>query len=149
MIIHFYRHAPSKFNVLGEDIIDCPLHISEKTKMLCKQMEGVYDIIICSTLKRAKDTLALSNLVHKDFVIYTNKCRESRCGNLTDLLEGETVEKDTETKEEFKKRVDKFLNSLKHLSKSYNKIAVVSHGHFIEQITGECPHNCGMIEYKI
>lgn len=149
MIVHFYRHAPSRFNVFGEETIDCPLNLTDQTKQMCKQMSGEYDIIICSTLKRARNTLDLSNITHKEFIIYTNKCRERRGGNKVDILEGESLKDTLETDEQFHTRTEIFLNSLKKLSKCYNKIAVISHGHFIHHITGEMPYNCGMVEYVV
>ena len=73
MTITIIRHAQSLYNVDPTNIGDVGL--SNKGKIDAKNIVGKYDLIICSSLKRAKETLEYSGLTY-DKVIYSDLCRE-------------------------------------------------------------------------
>jgi broad specificity phosphatase PhoE len=127
--IIFLRHAQSIFN---RDLIsekNCSL--SEFGKEQAAQLTGDYDIIICSILKRARETLQYSQLTAKK-LYFTDLCREVRV-DICDFLENEN-ETDLESEEEITKRIKQFKQYLKEKTEPGQKVLVICHRDFIHHI---------------
>src|SRR5690606_4259914 len=98
------RHAQSTWNAFGDRSKDVPT--TDKGKDVAKLLTGHYDLIIVSTMKRARETLDASSITYKK-VVFTDLCREVLDGNPVNLYCGE--ENDVvETDEQLDKRIDEF-----------------------------------------
>jgi broad specificity phosphatase PhoE len=129
MKVHFLRHAESIFN---RDLIsekDCAL--TEKGIEQASQVEGQYDIIICSMMKRTCQTLENSKLKHGR-LLFTDLCREKKT-TICDYLphEDETI---IDTDKQLEQQIQRFTCFLKSQVSPYNNVLVVSHGDFIHAV---------------
>ncbi len=129
MKVHFLRHAESIFNANLTSEKDCDL--TEKGIQQASEIEENFDIVVCSTMKRACATLDHSKLTYGR-LIFTDLCREKRV-DICDYLphEDETVK---ESDEELEKRIKSFLYFLKSQVSTYQHILVISHGDFIHTL---------------
>jgi len=140
MKVAFFRHAPSTFNTRGDLSPNVP--ITEDGKNVAKAMRGHVDLVICSTLRRARETLDHSNLTYKR-VIFTDLCREILDGNTSNLYNRE--DNIVETEEDVNNRILKFRDfilSQPEISLDYANVAVISHGVFLHKMTGHGYANC-------
>ena len=144
MKVTFLRHATSIFNELHTSEKDCDL--SEAGKKQAADLSGEYDIVFCSIMKRAKQTLALSQIRYTK-VNYTHVCREKKT-DICDFLPNED-----QTKTETEENVEHRIYLLKVMLNQYQgkKILVVSHGDFIYQLNGKTkyPENAEFQEIEI
>jgi broad specificity phosphatase PhoE len=129
MKVQFLRHAESIFNRDLTSEKDCEL--TEKGKEQASQIAHEYDIVICSTMKRACDTLGFSHITYGR-LIFTDLCREKR-QDICDYLPHED-ENIKESDEELQKRITSFLYFLKSQVSPYQNVLVVSHGDFIHTL---------------
>ena len=146
-VIHLIRHSPSSANVYQDDSFDVP--IVEEGYEMAKKITGDYDIVICSIMRRTRQTLLASNLTY-DVVLYTPLCREFMEGNKQNMLEYET-DFTPETRENFSKRIEKFRLLIKTLLPVYPKMAVIGHAGFFNELRGvnEWIYNCETVKYDI
>lgn len=146
MKVAFLRHAISIFNELKTSEKDCEL--SEAGKKQAQTLEGNYDLVICSIMRRTKQTLAFSNIKYKE-LIYSATCREFRC-DICDFLPHED-EKNLETRNDLDLRVKTFRELLNKYGSQGKRILVVSHGDFIHAINGgtKYPENAEIQEIDI
>lgn len=129
MEISFLRHTQSVFNrdlVSGKNCCLTDVGIQQ-----AKQITGDYDIIICSILKRARETLQYSQLTAKK-LHFTDLCREVRV-DPGDFLEDEDETK-LETEEEIHHRIKQFKQYLKEKVDPGQKVLVICHRDFIHHI---------------
>ena len=129
------RHAQSIFNS-GEyykdsDLLDCPL--SNKGIEQAKEITGQFDLIICSTLKRAKQTLDNSSIT-ANVTMYSDLFREQRQTSVLNFLEGEQIV--DETPDDVRKRAREACNYIKTIP--YTDIGIISHAHFIWYFLEQC-----------
>lgn len=129
MEVTFLRHAQSIFNRDLTSEKNCSL--TELGIEQAKQLKGDYDVIVCSILKRTKETLFYSNLTSKQ-LHFTDLCREVR-RDICDFLEDED-ETQLETDEEAEKRILLFKAYLQSKTKATDKVLVISHRDFIHMI---------------
>lgn len=129
MEVTFLRHAQSIFNRDLTSEKDCKL--TDYGIEQAKKINGTYDIIVCSILKRAKQTLQYSELSSKQ-LHFTDLCREVR-RDICDFLEGEDETK-LETEEEVQKRIKEFKKFLHSKTKPGEKVLVICHRDFIHEI---------------
>jgi broad specificity phosphatase PhoE len=129
MEVTFLRHAQSIFNRDGTSEKDCQL--TDYGIEQAKEIKGTYDIIICSTMKRAKQTLQYSELSSKE-LHFTDLCREVR-RDICDFLEGEDETK-LETDQELQRRMKEFKQFLYSKGKPGAKVLVICHRDFIHEI---------------
>ena len=127
MKIYLLWHAQSTFNKYKTDDIDCDL--TEEGIKQAKKLEGYFDHVICSPLKRTMKTLNLSNIKYKSHEI-NDICREYKIDKC-DFMEGEDIV--FETKKELEDRIEKFRSYLLSLKKK--SILVVTHSDFIFNFT--------------
>ena len=135
--ITLIRHAQSIFNANNDMTKNGG--ITEEGKRVASQLRGSFDLVICSTLKRARQTLDYSEIEYSS-VVFTDLCRERMDGNPTNCFNGQTnfIESD----EDFKCRIFEFKIMLKKKAKKYNKICVISHNGFLYQLCGINFGNC-------
>ena len=136
------RHAES-LNYLGfSRIIDCDL--SPNGIQQASKLTGHYDLVICSTLKKARRTLELSKITY-DKVKYNDNIRE-RVLSIGDCLSNEIFVIEDEVN--FRERIKEFMKEINSLRKK--KILVISHLYFIQEWLGiSWINNCGFIEIKL
>lgn len=141
--IFLVRHGQSLSNENPTlDFVDpCLTELGKKQASKVK-LEDL-DLIICSSMRRALETLHYSQL-RSDELLITDDCREKVCGNSDKkLLEF----RDSETNEEFAIRMSKFASQLLNLP--HKKICVICHGCVIAALTGSYLKNCGIIKCNI
>lgn len=140
MDIWFLRHAESVFNRDLTSDKNCEL--SQTGIEQAKQVKGDYDVIICSMLRRTKETLANSQLTCKK-LYFTELCREVRV-DICDYFEyeDETVK---ETEEEVEARITAFKEFLWERVTPDMKVLVICHRDFMHAIGKgllPSPKNC-------
>ncbi len=129
MEVSFLRHAQSVFNRDLTSEKNCSL--TDFGREQAAQIYGEYDVIICSILKRARETLQYSQLTAKK-LHFTDLCREVRV-DICDFLEGED-ETNLETEEQIQKRIKEFKQYLKEKVEPGQSVLVICHRDFIHQI---------------
>ena len=129
MKVKFLRHAESIFNANLTSEKDCDL--TEKGKQQAAAIEERYDVVICSTMKRACQTLDNSRITYGR-LLFTDLCRENR-QDICDFLphEDETIK---ETEEQLQKRIQSFTYFVKSQCSPYQRVLVISHGDFIHTL---------------
>ena len=140
MEVSFLRHAQSVFNRDHTSEKDCPL--TEEGRNQAEHITGEYDIIICSILKRAKETLQYSQLTAKK-LYFTELCREMKI-DICDFLEGED-ETQIETEENIQQRIIEFKKYLKEKTSLTDRVLVICHRDFIHSMGKKAfavPKNC-------
>jgi broad specificity phosphatase PhoE len=132
MKVTFLRHCRSIFNELLYSDKDCDLSVRGVDQ--AKELEGEFDIVICSVMKRARRTLELSK-IRAPVVEHTMLCREW-CNDICDFLDHENEVSDRESKEELAQRVDTFCSWVKtKYQGSAFRILVVTHADFVHVVT--------------
>ena len=107
------RHAQSEFNVGITDIEDC--NITKNGKLAASDIQGHYDIVICSNLKRTEQTLLATKIIYGK-IYYTSLCTE------------------VHDKTEYEIKIQK-KDFLKYLLQFQNlKVLIISHGLFIRRL---------------
>lgn len=132
MEVTFLRHAQSIFNRDLTSEKNCEL--TDVGIRQAEQLTGTYDIIICSLLKRTRQTLLHSQFLSKQ-LHFTDLCREVR-RDICDFLEEEN-EQDLETHASVEKRIREFIQFLQSKGNPGDRILVISHRDFIDEITGK------------
>jgi broad specificity phosphatase PhoE len=131
MHIYVLRHGQTDRNAHGySNVYDISLNKFGKEQ--AARLEGYYDVVICSNLRRAKQTLEHSKIKYGR-IQPSELCREQRL-EISDLLEGETLGA-PETSDHLKQRANKFKDLLRLYPKT-KKILVISHHHFLMELTG-------------
>lgn len=136
-MISFIRHAESTYNT-GEDC-DGDVSITKNGIVDSSYLLGKYDLVICSSLKRAIETLQHSNITY-DNVIYSDLCREKYEAKDKGL---------NESNKDFDIRVSDFRDFLNKKRSEGIKIAVISHSHFLFSLTGHKFYNCELCNFSL
>lgn len=130
-LIYFLRHTESQFNAdpINGNTVDCGL--TNKGVEQAKQIEGTYDLVIISPLKRAQQTFYHSNIVAKRIEIW-DEVREV-VQSMCDILEGEEFK--DEIDKEVLARISRFRNKLNGVDAE--RILVVTHADFVWWLTSK------------
>ena len=144
MKIYVLRHGESIHNVKGYSGKDCPL--TERGIKQANTVNGSFDIVICSSLKRARQTLENTKIEYA-FLYISELCRELK-KDIADVKEDEPDDFKRETQSELSKRVALFKNILKTFPKD-KKILVVSHCTFLAKLIGFQLKNCEMSSFDL
>lgn len=132
MKVTFLRHCRSIFNERNNSEKDCDL--SEFGKEQAAALTGEYDVIICSVMKRTRETLARSQLKASE-IHFTELCREHK-QQICDFLEKENIEQ-KESEEDLVRRIRAFKVWLKkRWGTSGKRILVVTHADFVYFLNG-------------
>jgi broad specificity phosphatase PhoE len=167
MEVYLLRHAESEYNVdpVNNDFIDCS--ITQKGQQQAAALilpHDPYDLILCSPLRRCRQTIDHSSLPQSSSQAKLEICFllrekvEAKC----DLLEDEGIEVlQEETNESVEKRVfelNEYLNMLKSKEfPNYKKVLLVSHADFLWALTshrvenekfGKWLNNCELVYWK-
>lgn len=141
--ITIMRHAQSKFNV-GEcrshdELRNCKL--TEFGKLQAQSLNGSFDIVIVSPLKRALETYVNSNIKSRE-IITSGLFREQQKENIPlNCLElEETV---LETDDDVRKRARDAIEFIKTLK--CENIGIISHAHFIWYFLEQCGQHARVI----
>src|SRR6056297_4210217 len=117
--LFFARHGESEFNI-GIHGIDSPLTV--KGIGQAKLLKGEFDLIICSPLKRCRQTLEFSNFTYQHLEI-SYLFRERVCDDSTMTEEEHCSYRGyQEPFDIFNSRINKFEKELEKRCKEYNKI---------------------------
>ena len=121
--IFYVRHAQSYANA-GIPRVDSPL--TDMGIDQAKLLDGDFDLVILSPMRRCQETLHYSNITYKNLYI-SNNLRE-RIFNETDniLLEKHVSEPDLK----FFARCEEFNKELENFCKYYRKILIVGHSYY-------------------
>ena len=137
--IYLVRHGQSYGNAYPDsDMIDPPL--TEMGRMQASRIKLNVDLVICSSMRRAMETLHYSQIEARELMI-TDLCREKICG-VSDLKLLE--EEEWEGEDNFKERIREIAKLL--LSLEGGSIGVVCHGCVIAGLTGSYLKNGEIIK---
>ena len=136
--MYLIRHAESTFNRFGDSSPDVP--ITDHGITQAKTIQLSVDIVICSPLLRARQTLEHSNITYKQLIVY-DPCREHLNGNPVNYKHGEPVT----VEENFPSRVESTKNYLLETGKE-GTVAMITHHDFIHRMTGHYLGNCQIIQ---
>ena len=143
MKIYIIRHGQTNWNIIKKiqgqkDIELNETGIKQATDKISIFNEYNFDLIICSTLKRAMKTAEILNSEKNIPIIYTDALRERKFGDLEGVISDfdedpmynintNIKEKNIEPVLELYKRVSDLLNEIKE---KYNdkKVLLVTHG---------------------
>ena len=113
--------------------------LTNKGRNQAKKVSGHFDVVLCSTLTRAKETLELSNVSY-DHAVFSDLVREFRTAKC-DFFEHE-VELEQETEEELAWRIKKVMEHIASLlcTSPSCRILIVGHRMFFKYMMDK--HNC-------
>jgi broad specificity phosphatase PhoE len=127
MKVTFLRHCRSIYNEKNDSEKDCDL--AEFGKAQAAALTGDYDVIVCSVMKRARETLRLSQITAPE-THYTELCREHK-QTICDFLEDENLA-DKESEEQMVRRIRVFKQWLqKRWGNTQKRVLVVTHADFV------------------
>jgi broad specificity phosphatase PhoE len=137
------RHATSIFNETGVSDKDCGL--SESGKAQARKLSGQYNVIICSMMKRCRETM-YESAIFGDNVFNNWNCREWK-KDICDFV-GDEDESVAETEEELTARVNVFKEYVLNFA-NRGSVLIISHGDFLQRFTGSATSlkNAEMMEY--
>lgn len=143
--ISFLRHAECYHNVDNKyDFLNCCL--TDLGIEQASNLKGHFDLIICSPLRRCRETLGFSN-IKGNYIEFNELCRE-KIVNYADIIEHENIHY-REDDITFLNRVKKFSEYLEYCQQHNNKILVIAHYLFIEALTSEKLDNAQIYEQSV
>ncbi len=130
------RHGESLANV-AKYITKQPYHhydaaLTEEGKMQASMVTGHFDLVLCSPMKRARQTLKHSKITYDKLEILHEAREKKRVQS--DFMEGENFSKE-ETPREFLKRVNKLRETLLEYCSEYDKVLLVTHKWVVRFLT--------------
>ena len=123
------RHCESEFNEMGVSSRDCGL--TDLGKSQAKLLTGRFVLVMCSSLRRARETLELSSIVG-EHVSFSEKCREFRQAEC-DFMDGENM--DMETESELMKRIEHTKEVVALFEGDGWDVCIITHADFIFHYT--------------
>ena len=130
MPISFLRHCQSIFNATG--LMAPDIGLSEAGKQHASTITGKFDVVICSPLQRARQTLELSQIEYTD-VEYFEDAREIPDGNIINHYSTESPVPFTQ--ENINRRC-KALKEKIHSYPSDTNVLVVGHHTLFHRLLG-------------
>ena len=122
--VYLLRHGESEYN--AGNITKFDAELTEKGKEQASKVTGHFNVVICSTLTRARQTLDSSQITW-DQLIMSEDVRERRIANC-DFFEHEVdAGLGKETGKEFEARMETVKRKIQTLSEKNNKILIVGH----------------------
>lgn len=134
--IYLVRHGQSMSNLGHPTIKNSPLTTLGKTQ--AKRLQYRTDLLICSPLARALDTLAYSNIKYNRLFIMS-MARELIC-EPGDCFAWENLQ--VEDAITFNRTMRAFANKIYLLAQKSPSITIVTHGCVITALTGKQIKNC-------
>ncbi len=160
-VITCLRHGQSEFNAGKHDVYDAK--VTELGKQQASQIEGHFDLVVCSTLTRTQETLRHSKITY-DHLKLLEEAREKRSNKCDFFPEEDLV---METNADMTRRMLKLKEILKGLATSYSNILVIGHNAMFKFFTstnyeellcdesnvvqpnGQVLENCQMIKFNL
>lgn len=137
--VHLLRHGESEFNATGNrELYDAAL--TDLGKQQASEVKGHFDMVLCSPLRRAKETLQYSQITYNEMEII-HEARE-RKKDKSDLFAGEE-QQSVETMQELVERALKLKDLILDYCKRYDSILVVGHWWLFKTMTST---NCDDIK---
>lgn len=130
-MLRFIRHSITEANMKISEEKDTKL--TNEGIELCNTLNGRYNLVICSTMWRTRETLLNSNIKYNN-LIYSDLIREFKQGKPDNYLIRE--EMIPETKSDFIRRLKKFYFQIHQLAKIYPKICIITHGVVLRYLIG-------------
>ena len=127
MKIWLMRHAESLFNIGASNEKDVGL--SENGKIQASSVEKEIEIVICSPLRRCRETLQYSQIKYQKLII-DPLVREMKIDTSDFLADEDEI---VETEQDMMVRVELFKNRLRKYKES--TILVITHSDFIWYLT--------------
>lgn len=121
--LYFARHAES-FGNIGKSCVDAPL--TDTGIEQAKNLNGHFDCVIVSPLRRTKETLHYSNITY-DFLQINENFRE-RIFATHDCLLLESMKEEND--DEFNNRTRVFHKELEMLCEKYENILLIGHAYY-------------------
>jgi broad specificity phosphatase PhoE len=125
MVLVAVRHALSVFNVLKKSRPDCAL--SSEGMQQAKLLSGHFSHIVCSPLRRAKQTLELSGITYNSLE-YNELARELR-DDVCDFTASEPQVRESYI--EFADRIVRLNQRLESVEASHPEVLLVAHAYVI------------------
>ena len=119
--IHLLRHGESEFNAGNLDVFDAAL--TDLGKRQASTVEGHFDLVLCSPLTRAKETLRHSKITCDEMKIIED-ARE-RKKDKSDFFPGK--DRSLESIEELIRRVQRLKCDILDYCNEYQNVLVVGH----------------------
>lgn len=146
-MITFIRHAEAENNTGNHSEKDTIL--TYRGRKQASFLKGIYDLVVCSTLWRAKETL-LNSRIKYDTLIYSDLCSGykkdlSGTGKSNSDIYQIREEIIPETEQEFEKRCTDMCLLLRKLLVIYQKVCVMSHSTVLLEIIGRSFDNAESI----
>jgi len=120
--VYFLRHAESTFNASSQKLDELNCGLSSTGEAQARALQGQFDVIVISPLRRCRETLELSNIQATQIIVYDD-AREMRT-DLCDFFPGEQIV--IETEEEILQRCSRLKQELVTLSQT-KKVLVIAH----------------------
>jgi len=140
--IYLIRHGQSSANInINNNLKDVGL--TDFGILQSKNINLKVDLVICSPLKRALQTLYFSNIKYNK-ILFLEHARERKC-EIGDFLDYENIL--LESTSTYNNRIQNLANIL--LDLPYNNIAIVCHGCVIASLTFKYLNNCEIIKADI
>jgi broad specificity phosphatase PhoE len=142
MVIYLMRHAESEWNIDPSSTRKDP-SITENGRIQASQVELQVDVLYCSPLRRAKETLECSKIKAEKIIewIDLREVGKDPC----DFLEFEQVI--VESVENIKRRVEIVLEKMKELSKEDKVVLFLGHSDLFYHLTGYDLDLCEVIQF--
>lgn len=140
--VHVARHAQSVYNRYRLKSFDSPL-TTEGQRQAAALLSGHYDLVIVSTLRRARQTLDYSHVTY-DRRILSHLCREQR-NSIADFMMYEDT-RYLESLDSVRTRTRKFEDFVSNLTEQYPRILIISHGVFVWEWVGRALKNCELLD---
>ena len=153
--IHILRHAQSTFNASQGKVDEFDANITDLGKEQASAVEGDYDLIVISPMRRCWQTLENTKLTYKE-IITIEEGREMKKHNC-DFKEGEEVV--VETEDEMFGRMEILWKKLREVAVNDKRVLFVGHHNTVFHLTaliqgkdkekGLHMKNAQIIEYDI
>jgi len=125
MVLDVVRHAESVYNQIGKSGPDCPLSADGMLQARC--LSGDYDCIVCSPMRRTRQTLELSSITYRE-LMYEDLARERR-DDVCDFMHNEPQERETFIA--FADRMRRLNCRLTALERSHGRVLLVAHAYVL------------------
>ena len=120
--VYLLRHGESEYN--AGNITKFDPELTEKGKEQASKVTGNFNVVICSTLTRARQTLDISQITW-DQLIMSEDVRERRTANCNFFEHEVDAGLAKETGKEFEARLETVKRKIQTLSEKNNKILIV------------------------
>jgi len=142
--VSFLRHAESRYNATRDPERDSRLSARGEEQARALAGEGEYDYAICSPLRRARDTLALSR-IRVACVEVSTLARERYSAKSEASWLVDEAGLDGESEADFDARMDTLRALLFERAAHHPRLLCVTHEGVVFALTGVAPDNAELV----